>query len=283
MGIQDHAVRAITDDGAFRVVVATTTSLTAEGVRRQAAQGQPARCLGDLLTSAVLVRETMAPSQRLQAILVGRDRRCRAVADSHPQGETRGLLTLPAGQDEIPLAGGTLEVMRTLYSGDLHRGLVSVPEGGVSQAVMSYLSASEQVASMFAVTTLFDEQGEVELAGGYLVQLLPEVGRQPLQIMTERLRDFEDVSPWLRQAGGQPSALLAELLYAMPYTIVGESPVRFQCQCSSLRVLTSLATVGQAELTDMIATGEVLDITCDYCGQAYRVGPEQLRGLLAES
>ena len=273
----------MTDDGAFRVVVAATSDTVRETLLRQGAGGQSGRCLGDLVTSAILIRETMAPSQRLQAILVGGEKGRRVVADSHPDGNNRGLLTLPQGQTEIPLAGATLEVMRTLYSGDLHRGMVEVPPGGVSQAVMSYLSVSEQVASMLSVATLLDDQDRVTFAGGYLVQLLPEVGREPLAVMAERLRDFEDVGPWLERTAGDPGPLLEELLYRMPFTLLEETPVQFGCSCSALRVLSSLATVGRAELTDMIAAREVLDVSCDYCGRAYRVGPEQLRGLLEQS
>lgn len=280
----DHAVRAMTDDGSFRVIVAHTRSLATESIRAQGASGTNAECLGDLLTAAVLVRETMAPAQRLQAILMGGDRRSRVVADSHPGGGTRGLLTLPKGQQHIPLAGATLEVMRTLYNGEVHRGMVEVPHGGgVSEGLMTYLSSSEQVASMLSVATVFDREGKVESAGGYLVQLLPEVGRAPLAVMAERLSDFTDVGPWLLKHQGDPKALLAELLYGMPYTLLEDAAVSFKCQCSPVRVLSGLATIGRQELSSLIEEGEVLDITCDYCQQAYRVGPEQLRGLLDES
>lgn len=280
----DHAVRAMTDDGSFRVIVARTSSLATESIRAQNASGTIAECLGDLLTATVLVRETMSPAQRLQTILVGGDGRSRVVADSHPGGGTRGLLTLPKGQRHVPLQGATLEVMRTLYTGEVHRGMVEVPVGGgVSEGVMAYLSSSEQVASMLAIATVFDDQGQVETAGGYLVQLLPEVGRAPLAVMAERLKDFERIGPWLQKTESEPKALLAELLYGMPYTHLEDAPVSFKCQCSAVRVLSSLATIGRKELSSLIEEGEVLDITCDYCQQAYRVGPGQLRGLLEES
>lgn len=280
----DRAVRAMTDDGSFRVVVVRTTALAAKSIAVQNAQGLAALCLGDLLTGAVLVRETMAPAQRVQAILVGGQGRSRVVADSHPGGGTRGLLTLANGDSRIPMRGATLEVMRTLYTGELHRGMVEVPDGGgVSQALMSYMSASEQVASMLSVSTVFDAGGQVSHAGGYLVQLLPEVGRAPLAVMAERLRDFEDIAPWLERTAGDPNALLSELLYGMPYTQLDDAKVSFACQCSAVRVLSSLATIGRDELSDMLEQGEVLDVTCDYCGQGYRVGPQQLRGLLQQS
>lgn len=281
---QDLVVRAMTDDGAFRVVAARTTQLTQTVVNLQQAQGQCVGHCGDLLTSAVLIRETMAPNQRVQAILTNADRSARLVADAHPGGGTRGLLTLIGDDCRIELQAAQLEVMRTMYSGQPHRGVVEVPpQGGVSEAVMAYMATSEQVASMIALATV-EQAGAIQVSGGYLVQLLPEVGRAPLEIMAARLQDFQQIGPLLSQLDGDPKALISEILYGMPYTILEEeSPVNFQCTCSAIRVLSSLATLGRDDLAEMVAAGEAIDVNCDYCNQTYSVSPRQLGGLLDAS
>ena len=50
----DSVLRAITDDGAFRVIVARTTDTIQRVLDAQGAQGVTARHLGDLVTGAVL-------------------------------------------------------------------------------------------------------------------------------------------------------------------------------------------------------------------------------------
>src|SRR3954464_1885076 len=203
----DSALRAMTDDGAFRAIVVRTTDTVQELLRAQHAAGSIAEHLGELATGAVLVRETMAPDYRLQALLRMPNKRTRLVADSHPDGGTRGLVS-GADADQPPeLAGGTLEIVRTLFSGELHRGVVEVPEGGgMSEALMTYLQTSEQVASMVSVACVL-EGTRVVAAGGYLVQLLPEVGRGPLAIMAERLRDFASIGPLLARTNADPHPL----------------------------------------------------------------------------
>ena len=67
----DQVVRVMTVDHAFRVVVATTAASTAEVVRLQGLAGQPAEPLAGLVTGAALLRETMAPNLRVQAVLKG--------------------------------------------------------------------------------------------------------------------------------------------------------------------------------------------------------------------
>jgi len=120
-------------------------------------------------------------------------------------------------------------------------------------------------------------------AGGYLVQLLPEVERGPLMVMTERLTDFQSLDQVLRTDGGAPDALLAELLYGMPYARLEESRLAFGCHCSQIRVVASLATLPRSDIEDLVRDGELLEIRCDYCGKEYGVSPIQLQSLLTPS
>lgn len=287
--IQDSALRAMTDDGAFRVVVVRTTDTVRRMLELQGHRGQEAQFLGELITGAVMVRETMAPDYRLQALLRSHDNRHRLVADTHPDGGSRGLITRAGGgngrsQGTLEMRGSSLEIVRTLYSGDVHRGVVEVPEsGGVSEALMAYLQSSEQVASMLAVACVLDDDNKVVASGGYLVQLLPEVGRGPLAIMAERLNDFRDIRELLTNLDAAPSPLLDEILYRMPFTRLHESGLSWKCRCSAVRVMSSLATLSRAELAELIADGKPIELSCDFCNQTYNISPNQLAGLLEQS
>ena len=246
--------------------------------------GPTARHFGDLLTGSILFRETMAPNLRVQGILKGSGGSGSLIADSHPSGQTRGLIQLKGDAKEIELGhGAVLQLMRTLPNGRINQGVVEVPkDGGISHSFMAYMQTSEQVFSMLAVGTIF-EGDRVVSAGGYLVQLLPEVGRGPLMVMTERLRDFESIDPQLKDAAFSPTWLLDELLYGMPFTRLEESPVRFECWCDELRVVSALASLGRADLEHLLSTNEVLEIACEYCKRDFRIAPARLRGLLEQS
>lgn len=282
--MSDHVVRALTKDGAFRAIAARTTETVRGAVRAQEATGDNAKHLGDLLTGAVLIREAMAPSLRVQAIIKGASGG-NLVADAQPDGTSRGLVQLgkAEGSRVRVSKGALLQVMRTLPSGAMHQGVVEVAGDGISDALMAYMQDSEQVVSMIAVATLFAESGEIEVAGGYLLQLLPEVERGPLAVMTERLRDFERLDEVLRGENGSPDKLLDELFYGMPFAQTGSSPLSFGCACSQTRVLTSLATLPRADIEELIRDGEVLEIRCDFCGKEYGVYPAELTALLTPS
>lgn len=280
----DSVLRAMTDDGGFRVIAASTTQTVRKAVEVQRATGSNARSFGEMITGAVLYRETMAPSLRVQCILKAVDGRGQIVADSLPSGGARGLVQRPKGASEVQIGSGSqLEMMRTLPRGDLHRGVVEVPDGGtISDGLMVYMQVSEQVATMISVGVAF-EGDEIVAAGGYVVQLLPELEEGVLAIMTERLKDFRHIDGLFHGAASTPARLVEELLYGMPYTTLGESEVAFECKCSELRVMTTLATLPRADIEELVADGTDIEMTCDYCGSEYTVAPEKLRGLLDQS
>lgn len=280
----DSVLRAITDDGAFRVITARTTETVRGAVDVQGATGRVARAFGELLTGAILYRETMAPQLRVQGVLKGSGKTGSLVADSHPSGKTRGLVQLESGNELKLDDGAVIQMMRTLPSGRIAQGIVELPNGGgISQALMEYMQTSEQVVSMIAVSTAVDEDNRVISAGGYMVQLLPEVGRGPLMVMTERLREFESIDERIRESDFSPETLLEQLLYGMPFTRLEESSVGFECWCDELRVVSAIATLPKSDVEHLLAGGEVLEISCEYCKREYRIPPARLRGLLEVS
>ena len=284
----DRVVRSITDDGAFRVITAMTTGTVRGAMAAQQAQGDIARRFGELITGAILVREAMAPALRVQGILKGKRSKGSLVADSHPDGTSRGLVNFGSKNGELLLGDGVLlQVMRSLPGGTIHQGVIEVPGsasdpaagGVVSRAFMAYMQDSEQIVSTIAVATVLDGD-HVVAAGGYIVQLLPEIERGPLMIMTERLQALEGLEDALTRPDASPDTLMDELLYGFPFTRLETSALSFACHCSQTRVVESLATLPRSDIEDLVSSDEVLDITCDYCRKEFQIPPAQLRPLL---
>jgi molecular chaperone Hsp33 len=275
----DGVLRAMTNDSAFRVITIRSTEMVRGALKAQNATGASARFLADLVTGATLLRETMSPSLRVQVLLRPREGSGYLLGDSHPSGQTRGLVA-HKGKEPFPREDIVLQVVRSLQNGSIQQGVVAVPDNAsVSQALMAYMLESEQITTMVVVSTIFDGDNVVA-AGGYLVQLLPGAPYGTLAIMTERLADFEQVDSLLSAPTFTPEQLCEELLYAMPHTLLGASTIEYGCWCSRASVLGALASVSRADLQSMVDDGEVLEINCDYCAKEYQVSPTELTGLL---
>jgi len=276
----DTVLRAIADDGSFRVIAALTTDTVRGVAKAQRVAGATASYLGDLLTGAILIRETMAPQMRVQGILKGAGKGRSFVADSLPDGTTRGLVSEGARASGLSLGeGAVLQMMRTMRNGAIQQGITEFQGGNISSALMEYLQSSEQITSVIAVTTLLDRDA-ILCAGGYVVQLLPEANPATLAAMTDRLARLPSIDSLLASGEGTPSTLVASLLAGSKYTLLEESPLSFGCQCSKERLLAALATIEPAELASMIAEGKDIETSCDYCNKAYLIHIDELRSLL---
>lgn len=264
----DTILRALTEDECFRAVVFVGPSTARGAVAAQSVSGDVARRLSELVIGTVLVRETMAPGHRVQGILAYRGSKVSFVGDSHPEGKARGLVqggdkaTLPAEQ---PL----LQLMRTLRNGELHQGIIALPEEGMKAGLMEYMQQSEQV------TTLVDVCPE----GGYLVQLLPDAKREGIERMLEHAKTLPPVEEMLRDAA-TPLAFLERVLGPVPFSVTVELEHDFGCHCSEQKMLDGLATLARAEIQSMRNENKTFEVQCDFCNAQYEIRPDALQRML---
>jgi molecular chaperone Hsp33 len=264
----------MTVDGAFRVMAAVTTDTARGALAAQGADGELALRLAELLTAAVLVRETTQPGRRVQ--MLWRDRRGAAlVADSLPDGTNRGIVS-PGEKVEVAATGDhILQVDYTMPNGAMHQGVVAIPEGDdMATALMRYMHQSEQTVSMVAIAAL-PGPGGVRAAGGYLVQLLPEATREVIDAMTEHLGN---VAPMASLLEGAPTAaaLIETLLHRFEHAELASSALSFGCTCNEARFALGILSLPADEVDAMIA-GDPLEVRCDACGATYVIEPESLR------
>lgn len=282
MVAQDRVTRAMTSDGAFRVIAAITTETAIEAARAQGVSGSDALRLAELITGAVLLRETTSPGRRVQILM--RDRHGHVlVADALPDGSNRGIVNPGSESVNAPDGDTTLQVSYTMPNGALHQGLVAVPEGSdLSTALMRYMQQSEQWVSVIAVTALGDGGHGVAAAGGYVVQLLPEAERPALYAMTQHLDALDSLPALLAEPETTSRELISRLLDGFDHAELADSPLRFGCTCSEERVLRGLASVGPDDVRSMIESEVPLEVRCDACGRRYMIDPDHLRAFVTE-
>jgi len=114
---------------------------------------------------------------------------------------------------------------------------------------------------------------------------LPEAteAEAAMETMTKRLEDFVEIRERLQKSDGSPSRLIEQIFEGMPFTWLHSSDIRFGCQCSQLRVMTTLSVLDRSDIQELVDEGEPLSIGCDYCGAFYTVEIAQLQGLLSSS
>ena len=72
------------------------------------------------------------------------------------------------------------------------------------------------------------------------------------------------------EKGYTPEKILEELLADLELELNDRIPAEFYCNCSRDRVAKALISLGEKELTSMIAEGKPVELVCHFCSRKYQ-------------
>jgi len=70
--------------------------------------------------------------------------------------------------------------------------------------------------------------------------------------------------------------LLFKLYQEETVTVYPPAPILFKCRCSRERSADAIALLPESERAEIIAEQGDITMTCELCGEVYRLGPEVL-------
>jgi molecular chaperone Hsp33 len=289
--VSDYVVRSISKDGSIRGIAAVSTDLVEEARRRHRALPTAAAALGRAMTGGALLGAGLKTGQRLALKIEGDGPLKKIVVEAESNGALRGYVAepgvhLPSKNGKLDVAGavgrtGLLTVSKDLRLKEPYQGIVQLVSGEIAEDIAFYLAESEQVPSAVALGVYVETQGQVEAAGGFLIQTMPPVREEVLDQLIARIQKMPLVTDLLR-SGKNPEAILADIYADLPYMILDKYALAWQCSCSRERVERALLTLGRAELEELAAEGEMATITCEFCRQEYSFKQEDLERLTEE-
>ena len=112
------------------------------------------------------------------------------------------------------------------------------------------------------------------------MQLMPGADEALIDRLEENIFLMDQLTTILDEDGAD--AIFAQVLKGLEYHLVGEAPVGYRCPCSRERVEQALRTLEESDLSEMIGSGEVIRVSCEFCGTEYRFSPEELLALRSE-
>jgi len=287
----DRLVRTLSRDGGVAVRALVGTALVREAARRHGTSPTATTALGRALQGALLLAADGKGGGSVQIQLKGDGPLGGIVAIGDDAGHARGYVGRPAA--DPPREGGELDVHTAVGAGVLtvvrHRpdrrpytGVVQIVTGTVAQDLARYLAESEQVNAALALGVQHDAAGRITAAAGYLVQALPGASDEELDRVEENVRATWAPSELVRE-GGDAGDLALRLLDGLGARDPQETPVAFHCGCNDDRVLRAVTALGREELRGAADAEETLEVQCQFCGDAYRLGPAEIGSLLADA
>lgn len=260
----DKIIRAMTTDGAVKISAVDGRDLVARAKEIHRTTPTATAALGRLLCAASLLGNLMKEENAsLTMRLNGGGPIGGIVAVSDSAGNVRGYVgdptvDLPLRPDgKLDVGGavgrdGMLTVSRDIGLKEPYIGSTEIVSGEIAEDVAAYMTESEQIPAAVGLGVLVETDLSVAQAGGFIVQL----------------------------SDGGAEALIRNVLKGLEYETVETCPVEYRCNCGRERVEQVLGTIDNAELRDIIAAGEDISVTCQFCDAVYSFTPGDVAHIL---
>jgi molecular chaperone Hsp33 len=288
--VSDYIVRVLAKEAGVRGLACVTTDLVLDAATRYE-NAAAAAALGHGLTAAALLGALLKVRQRVAIKVEGNGPLGKLVAEGDSYGRVRGYVsraeaTLPATEwpgDFGAALGrqGILTVVKDLGLQELYESVVPLQSGRLDSDLVYYFIQSEQTPTLVEIGVKLNENDELEVAGGLLLQLLPDAAPTTLRTLAERLEDAPDFAEALAQ-GQSPEALLAALFDAIPYETLETRPLHFHCSCSWAWAEQALRLLDHEDIVQLMAEGQAV-VDCHFCQQRYIFSVEALETILEKT
>ena len=177
--------------------------------------------------------------------------------------------------------GGILSVIKDLGMKEPYVGQTVLQTGEIAEDLTYYFAVSEQTPSSVGLGVLMEKNNTVKQAGGFIIQLMPFAEDAVIEKLEQNLQHISSVTTMLEE-GLTPEGILERVLDGMDIEWTDTLPVRFYCNCDKARVERALVSIGEKELTDIVAEGKPIEVKCHFCNRAYEFTVEDLEELLRQ-
>jgi molecular chaperone Hsp33 len=290
--MDDHIVRVVSGDGLLRGMAALTTGLVTTICEKQQTDITATVALGRLLTGGALMGCLLKGQQRLALMVEGNGPLGKLSVETDAQGRIRGTVRnpvagLPPRDERFDVAGaigkaGFLHVWKDLGLKEPYQSMVQLQTSEIGDDLAWYLTSSEQVPSSVSVGVELDSEGRVAAAGGILLQSLPPGDEEQVELVIKRLQQLPPTTSLLRQ-GLRPQEILAKIFAELDFAVQAETPLIFYCPCSVQQITQMLLSLGKAELHELAAEREEVEVVCEYCRQQYCFSRQQVSALAQQA
>ncbi|MGL5717474.1 MAG: Hsp33 family molecular chaperone HslO [Paraclostridium sp.] len=288
--MKDYIIRATAGKGQIRAFVATTKNMVETARDFHKTSKVATAALGRTITATSIMGLMMKnDGDKLTVIINGGGPIGNIVATANAKGTVKGYVSNPNvvvedyanGKLNVAAAvgtEGTVRVTKDLGLREPYNGSYPMVSGEIAEDLTYYFALSEQTPSVVALGVLTKEE-EVECAGGFIIQLMPDAEEENIAKLEENIAKLESVTTMLSN-GNNPEAILNIVLEGLNPQILDTCEVKFDCECSKERVEGVLISIGKQQLAEIIEEDKQAEIGCQFCNTNYLYSEDELKEIL---
>ena len=286
----DYLVKSISKDGKFRAYAVNASQLVEKAHEIHDTWSASSAALGRTLIGTLLLATASLQGEAGMTVKIQGDGPVGfIVADGTAQGTVKGYMgnnhvSLPANEKgKIDVSGavgkhGKLSVTK-MAPGDKtpYTGQVNLVSGELGDDFTYYLAQSEQIPSAVGLSVFVNPDESIEVAGGFMIQVLPGASDEEISKLEKKLKDLPLVSEMLRD-GDTPEDILKRI-FGDQLKILDRMPVSYRCDCSKERFAHALASIAKKDLEKMINEDHHAEAVCQFCGKKYEFSEQELKDI----
>lgn len=291
----DRVIRGTAEEGTIRVMAAVTTETLTEAIRRHKTAPTASAAFGRVLTGALLLASILKDFDRLTVRIECDGPIGGITAEAKPNGKVRGYVQNPFA--DLPLkSDGKFDVSGIVGKGMLYvireegfdiglyrepyYGSAPLVSGEIAEDFAYYLALSEQILSAVLLGVLLQkEEPYVKASGGLMIQVMPGADEKVVRKIEESIKKAPQLTALINQ-GASEEDLVKMALGEIPFQILQEKSVRFDCSCSIEKAISIVSALSKEEIEAMLKENKSAKVTCGFCNETYELNENILLEIL---
>lgn len=289
--LMDILMKTMSSNGHFRAFVLDSTETVRTAQEKHDTMASSTVALGRALIANLMLAANEKGNTKMTLKILGDGAMGAIISVANTKGQVKGYLQNPdldykrtSTGDVIvgPLVGqGQFLVITDYGTRQPYHSMTPLISGEIGEDFAFFLTDSQQTPSAVGLNVLLNEEDQVTVAGGFLLQVLPGATEEEIARFEKRVQDMPAISHLLQQ--DQPTQAILDALYGEDdYNVLSQEPLAFACDCSKDRFLDALASLPVQDLTEMKDEDKGADITCQFCQTHYHFTEDNLEELIRD-
>jgi len=174
---------------------------------------------------------------------------------------------------------GFFHVIKDMGLKEPYVGSVSLFSGEIGNDLAMYFLESEQIPAAVGLGVRIDTDLSVLGAGGYIVQAMPDAGRELIDVVERNVLKMPSVSSLIKEKDGCVG-ILTYLMQGIKYIVLDKYPIKFGCNCSHDRFREAISLLGVEELKNLRHEDKEVEVICQFCRRRYTFSQDELAGMI---
>lgn len=285
--MKDYLNIATCFDDTIRIYSATTTNTVKEA--QDIHNLWPTSCvaLGRTLTLGLMMSVMQKAGERLTIKINGNGPIGQILVEAS-YAKVRGFVHNPGiyltnnnGKLAVGYAVGTdglFEVTKDLHLKAPFSSSVELVSGEIAEDAAEYFLKSEQTPTAVSLGVLFDRDGKVTSAGGYIIQVMPNCTDETITFLEKKLSTILPISS-LIEKNNSPEEII-NLITEGNYKLLDTVELSYSCDCSKERFERGIKALGESEIKEMISEDKDFEVNCNFCNKKYIFTKDDLEKLI---